>query len=331
MNLRDLQNLIERGEYRQWVNKSNYESRIPFCADDGTLKQVNDDTCPNPYHPYLPPRVPNRSLLYLLIISICAALIYGIVTNEALTTLIITFLLVVISIITFTILLAIFVYLNAKFAPSPEGRERNRRFLGLLSSAISAVFAMMVIALLQGEFPQRLDYWIIEFLIAFVLESFVTDPLTLWIYSKALGADEAPGQESRDPLNRNVIQLYGNLVAFNLQQHLIFFGTGIAAGFWFLYVAFSDQPHTLTILLVYGSVIYCVFVFSLKHFEALKDSRLKQVISQDRLLCVQCIYAALKPAERERTDHPWILPFFYTFLITPLGSYVLAFIVIFRK
>jgi purine-cytosine permease-like protein len=189
MNLRDLQNMIERGEYdKHPVSQWNPKYLCPY---DGTIRQNLEDDCPNPYHPYLPPQAPqasSRSFLYAVVASVCLAFIYSIINNEALVTFIVTFLLLITSVIVFTTLFVIFIYLTVRqVQPLAEIEtvevEKNRRFFGLFFSITSAFFAMFFVSILQRQFPS-LTWWIIEFAIAYVLETFVADHLALWMYKR---------------------------------------------------------------------------------------------------------------------------------------------------
>lgn len=324
MNLRDLQDVIEREEFE--THPINDWSRpFYFCHEDGALYENPEDHCPNPYHPNLPPRAPNRGFLYLIVASVCIALIYSIINNEALVTLIVTFLLVIISAVVFIILLVAIIYIRIKVAPSPAEREKDRKLAGLLSSLISDFFAMIVVSLMLGQFPS-LTWWIIEFAIEYALDSFITDRLALWIYGRELPPDEAPPIYKEAP---EVIQDIIREIAVEVWHHLLLFVASLAVGFWFLCPVFFDGSFPWwAVPSVFGPLVGWSLPFFHRFFTVWDDSRF-DLLRQDWFLSLVCAYIVLKPTKKELIKYPWLSLLFHVFLAIPGGCFVTALVLLF--
>lgn len=176
LTLRDLQEIIERGEFETHpiikqleANSGDGSASFWYCADDGTIRPKNEHHCLNPYHPYPPPRASGRDLLYLAAGSITLALIYSIVTNEALATLIVTFLLLIVSVPVFLILNLGFTVLIAKLASSPIEVEKFAYPSGILIDLAAGLWAMLIVSLVRGELPD-ITWFLIEFSIGVILK-----------------------------------------------------------------------------------------------------------------------------------------------------------------
>ena len=322
MNLRDVQDLIERGEYD--THRVSQWKPIYFCNQDGTIYRHPEEHCPSPYHPNPPPylSLSLRGLLHLAIISICLAIIYSIINNEELVTLIVTVLLLIISTTVFTALFLGFTYLNLKIAPR-AAREEGRKFLGFFSSVLSGVFAMTVVALWQRQFPS-LSWWLIEFSIAYVLETFLAGLLTRLMCRLFPELGEVPPSNSalKDEVFPPCIP-YVDRTSLKMWHRFAFFSASLALGFWFLCpMLFKAQIPFWVVPVVFVPYVTWLVVFLPKYSAAAEG--VGRSSARELSLFVVCAYAASKPAEADFAKRRWLLPLFYASWATPLGCFAIT-------
>ncbi|MEM7126246.1 MAG: hypothetical protein AAF702_07955 [Chloroflexota bacterium] len=182
-NHRDLQNIIEKGILDTHPIKelharttSNPAGIATYCGECGTFYEAHGTRCPNPTCPIPLPKPSSPSELWFVLLNMVAAFLYGIFTNDALLTLIVTFILITTSLVIFFFMIVILNTINRKFFPTKQ-RDKNHVWLqNVFLTIVPPAFAMLLIAIWLGQFP-NLSWWIIEFAVGYLFNLYASGRL----------------------------------------------------------------------------------------------------------------------------------------------------------
>ncbi len=337
LNLRDFQEAIERGEYStfpvyEWMkaheaNPGN-EPVMVICPYDGTLYRTLGQ-CPSPYHPRPKPRPSGRIFQWIVFIPAIIAFTYSLLNNQALVDLIATALLLIITSIVFTLLLAFVIWIWAKL--SPESVVRGVRLAGHLVSILSGFFAMMFVAIIQGKFPP-LVWWVIEFVVAFVLENNVTVLVARLVFRYVL-----PGFEFSEPADslEKLVQDCANKMVPGIPYRLLFFASCLSVGLWLFTPALFDGnlPPIWMVPFILAPYAVWLWKFYERFFDLMQRPELKRLKKEDpdvslRVdLLVTALMAIIRPTEIERKRW-WQMLLFYISILLPPGGWVASIVIL---
>ena len=334
LNLRDFQEAIERGEYatfpaKEWMD--DYEANpidepaLFICPYDGTIYQ-SPGKCPSPYHPLPRPRASNRIFQWLIFIPTIAAFSYSVMNDEALVNLIVSALLLITTAIVFTFLLGGVIYVWAKI--SPESVVRGIRLAGHFIALLSAFFAMIIVAIIQGQFPP-LIWWVIEFVVAFVLENYVTDLVARLIFRFVLPDVQFP--EPDDSLEKLVQECANDMIP-GISYRLLFFVSCLSVGLWLFAPALfnGNLPPIWMIPVFFAPYVVWVWKFYENYFNLLQCPALIRLIREDPDMSLKVdvltssALAIIRPTEVERKEHWWQMFLFYVSILLPPGGLIAA-------
>jgi hypothetical protein len=338
LNLRDLQEAIEGGEYstfpaKEWIDEHEAnpvnKAAMFICPYDGTIYRT-PGTCPNPYHPHPKPRPSNRIFKWLIWIPAVIAFSYSLLNNEALVNLIATAILLVITAIVFTMLLGGIIYVWAKI--SPESVVRGIRFASHFIALLSAFFAMLIVAVIQKQFPP-LIWWVIEFVVAFVLENQVTGLVARFVFRLLLPDLEFP---EPDISLQNVVQECLNHILPGKSYRFSFFASCLALGIWFFGPALFARhlpPIWMIPIFLFPYVAWLWKSYEI-FFNLIQRPELLKLIREDPDTALRVdvlttsIRAIIRPTALERRNNWWQMLLFYFSLLLPPGGLVATIIVL---
>ena len=336
LNLRDFQEAIERGEYatfpaKEWMDdheaKPINEAALFICPYDGTIYQ-SPGKCPNPYHPYPRPRASNRIFQWLVFIPAIIAFIYSVINNEALVNLIVSALLLIITAIVFTLLLGGVIYVWAKI--SPESVVRGIRLASHFIALLSAFFAMIIISIIQRQSPP-LIWWVIEFVVAFVLENYVTELVARLVFRFFL--PEVELHEPDDSLEKLVQECANDMVPA-VSYRLLFFVSCLSVGFWLFSPALFNGrlPPIWMIPFILSPYVVWVWKFYERFFNLILSPALIRLTKEDPDVSLKvdvlttAALATIRPTEVERRRDWWQMLIFYVSIALPPAGLVAAFV-----
>lgn len=336
LNLRDFQEAIERGEYagfpaKDWIDdhKADPIDKAEFfvCTDDGTIFR-NPGKCPSPYHPHPRPRPSNRIFQWLIFVPAIIAFIYSVINNETLVNLIVSAFLLIITAIVFTLLLGGVIYVWAKI--SPESVVRGIRQASHFIALLSAFFSMIIISIIQRQFPP-LIWWVIEFVVAFVLESYVTELVARLVFRFVL-----PDVEFREPDDslEKFVQECANDMVPPISYRLLFFSSCLSVGFWLFSPALFNNklPPIWMIPFILTPYVVWVWRFYERFFNLIQSPALIRLVKEDPDVSFKvdvvtsAALATIRPTEVERRTHWWQMLLFYASIVLPPAGVVAAFV-----
>jgi hypothetical protein len=334
LNLRDFQEAIERGEYsdfpaKRWMDEYEAnllnESALFICPYDGTIYQT-PGKCPSPYHPHPRPRASNRIFQWFVFLPAIIAFTYSLINNEALVNLIVTVILLSITAIVFTAMLSGVIYVWAKI--SPETVIQGIRLAGHFLALLSAFFAMITVAIIQGKFPP-LIWWVIELVVAFVLENYVTDIVARRIIRSIL-----PNLEVAEPDDslKKLVQKCANDTAPAISHRLLFLGSCLSVGVWLFSPALfnGNLPPIWLIPFILAPYVVWLWKFYERYFNLIQCPPLITLIRDDPDVSLtldvltNSVLAIIRPTDDERRKHWWQILLFYFSIILPPGGLIAA-------
>jgi hypothetical protein len=338
LNLRDLQEAIERNEYstfptKEWMDAHEAngatEPALFICPYDGTIYQTPGQ-CPNPYHPHPRPRPSNRIFQWLILLPVVIAFTYSLLNDEVLVNLIATAMLLFTTGIVFTFLLGMIIYVWARI--SPESVVRGIRFASHFIALLSAFFAMIFVAIVQGQFPP-LIWWVIEFAVAFVLENHLTNWVARRVFQILLPDVEFPEPHSS---LQNLVQQSLDQVSPGISYRLLFLASCLSVGAWLFCFALFDRrlPPVWMIPLIlfpYAAWLWKSFEIFL---DLIRNPELLRMIREDPDPALKVdvlttsIRTIVRPTAAERRANWWQLPLFYVAIVLPPAGLIASFVVL---
>jgi hypothetical protein len=306
------------------ANPTN-EPALFICPYDGTIYQ-SPGKCPSPYHPLPRPRASNRIFHWLIFIPAIIAFSYSVMNNEVLVNLIVSALLLVITAIVFTLLLGGVIYVWAKI--SPESVVRGIRLAGHFIALLSAFFAMIIISIIQGQFPP-LIWWVIEFVVAFVLENYTTNLVARLIFRFILPDYQFP---EPDESLKKLVQECANDVVPEISYRLLFFVSCLSVGLYLFTPALfnGNLPPLWMIAFLLSPYAVWVWKFYEKFFNLIRSPELIKLTREDPDVSLKVevltssALAIIRPTEAERQDYWWQMFLFYISILLPLGGLIAA-------
>lgn len=338
LNLRDLQEAIERNEYdsfpvKEWMDDHETnpvnESALFICPYDGTIYQIPGE-CPSPYHPYPRPRASYRLFLWVITIPAVIALIYSIMNNEALVELIVTISLLAATAGFFTVLFILFVKFWASI--SPESVKKRARFISQFTTLLSGFFAMLIVSGLRKQSP-TITWWLIEFAIAFILENYLPGIVARLFLRRVLpDFDQHKFDDSLEKLIQECLQEAVPAISYRI----LFLVSSLSLGLWFLALIHFKGRYPPFWMIPFFLIPYFVWLWksSERLLNLLECPTLTLLVHQDPELplyadvLTKSVLAVLKPTEIERKNQWWQSPLFYISAILPPGGFIAAIVLL---
>jgi hypothetical protein len=240
--------------------------------------------------------------------------------------LIATVILLFLTAILFTALLSVVLYVWAKF--SPETVIQGIRIAGHFLALFSAFFAMITLAIVQGKFPP-LIWWVIELVIAFVLENYVTDILARRILRNIFPNLEVP---EPDLSLKELVRECANDTAPAVSHRLLFFVSCLSVGLWLFSPALFNGhlPPIWLIPFILAPYVVWSWKFYERFFNLIQSPPLISLIKEDPDVSLtldvltNSALAVIRPTDVERKKHWWQIILFYFSILLPPGGLIAA-------
>ncbi|MEZ4861936.1 MAG: hypothetical protein R3C14_11530 [Caldilineaceae bacterium] len=312
MNLRDLQDRIDRGEYpideqaRQYI----------FNARDGTIISVEARS--GQFITNAQPGKTRGEFPYLWI-NMVIAFAYGISSNGPLLTLLVSFLLFIVSLIVFTVIFTGYTYVNVRAAPPDAKIKKQEGSAALFVTILSATGAMVTVSIIIGQFPD-ITWWMTEFGIAYFLDSYMSNRLDRRITLSGRGSKKPPNRTPRDKGKRSK---YLRNVLFSSRERIFFALAHVVITVLVLSQLLIVPVWLLILMLTY--VIACLTIYAKNHLAGVRKS-FPDATYLDVLSYTRYSFAALAPRKGEL----WFYPLFYGSLIVLVFSLLVLLILPFE-
>ena len=187
---------------------------------------------------------------------------------------------------------------------------------------------MIIVAIIQGQFPP-LIWWVIEFVVAFVLENHVTDFVARLVFRRVLPNFEFPKPDNS--LKKLVGECANNMVP-GISYRLLFFVSCLSVGLWLFTPALfnGNLPPTWMIPFILAPYVVWLWKFYERFFSLIQCPALIRLTREDPDMSLKVdvlttsALAVIRPTEVERKRHWWQMLLFYISTLLPPGGLIAA-------